>query len=369
VTDAELDSRLHQLESRWRADPSSRLFLQLAEELRRAGRHAEASRVLEQGLAIHPDTISALVALGRCRLDDGDPRRAAEALSRAVELDPSQWVANKLLVEAWIRLGEPQRAAERLAVYRLVNDRDAESEALAQRIDELRASSGAEPFALDRTAPPPPLELRAVRRAARSAAPFGEIAGPQSGARILDYFTRQGIFVTPNPAVPAGGTAAAPSDGEIVAVTEVEPRSTATTSATAAEEDVPRFSMRYIGEEVEREVTEGPTGVATPAAVSAAPLLREADEDAILEPHGSATLAALYLRQGHLEEAEQQYRTVLQAKPGAATALAGLEEIRRRRAAGSAEVEIPAVGLTQRKVKVLRDLLARVRRGRERHVS
>jgi len=98
-------------------------------------------------------------------------------------------------------------------------------------------------------------------------------------------------------------------------------------------------------------------------------LLREADEDAILEPHGSATLAALYLRQGHLEEAEQQYRTVLQAKPGAATALAGLEEIRRRRAAGSAEVEIPAVGLTQRKVKVLRDLLARVRRGRERHVS
>jgi tetratricopeptide (TPR) repeat protein len=367
VTDAELDSRLHQLESRWRADRSSRLFLQLAEELRRAGRNEEATKVLEEGLESHPDTISALVALGRCRLDAADPRRAAEALGRAVELDPSQWVANKLLVDAWIRLREPQRATERLAIYRLINDRDPESDELARRIAALQAESEghAQPFALDRPGVLP-LELPAGARAtSRASSPFEALATPAAAARILDYFSRQGVF----PAAPARLSTAPRADGARSPAAPAAAAAAALVPATS-EEAPPRFSMRYIGEEVERESVEEPSAQASPPtpAPTGSGLSRETDEDAILEPHGSATLAALYLRQGHLDEAEQQYRTVLHAKPGDVAALAGLEEILRRRQTAAAAV--PA-GLTQRKLGVLEQFLGRIRRaaGRERHVS
>lgn len=136
---------LAELRRRWQAEPGSRVFLQLAEGYRRADRHAEAVEVLEKGVAQHPDHVSAHVALGRVRLDMGEPGNAAKALERALELDVTNLVANKLLIEAYLARGERERARQRLDLYRLLNDSDPDLADLRRRIDGGRT-----------TAPPPP---------------------------------------------------------------------------------------------------------------------------------------------------------------------------------------------------------------------
>src|SRR5258708_18727353 len=114
--------RLTQLRARWQGDPSSRVFLQLAEEYRHLGRVQDALAVLESGLTEHPRYLSALVAKGRCLLELGDAGQARGVLERLVQQDPTQMVANKLLVRAYLETGEPQRAGQRLDLYTVLND-------------------------------------------------------------------------------------------------------------------------------------------------------------------------------------------------------------------------------------------------------
>ena len=77
------DYNLTYLRERWERDRSSRIFLQLAEEYRRRGLHAEALEVLQTGLAAHPGYLAAQVALGR----DGVPsdREQERAVRRGRE--------------------------------------------------------------------------------------------------------------------------------------------------------------------------------------------------------------------------------------------------------------------------------------------
>nr|MBP9825785.1 hypothetical protein [Thermoanaerobaculia bacterium] len=93
----------------------------------------------------------------------------------------------------------------------------------------------------------------------------------------------------------------------------------------------------------------------------------------------SSTLGELYLSQGHLDEAEESFLSVLEARPGDSAALAGLESVRQQRGdesgafaeevANTEESNVIVGGLTARKAALLRDFLARIRRGAERHVS
>jgi hypothetical protein len=83
----------------------------------------------------------------------------------------------------------------------------------------------------------------------------------------------------------------------------------------------------------------------------------------------SATLGELFLAQGHLDEAEHEFRAVLAARPADPTARAGLEQIARRRPAPAPPEAVPVAvaratgpGLTRRKVETLRGYLERLRR-------
>ncbi|HEX2162987.1 MAG TPA: tetratricopeptide repeat protein, partial [Thermoanaerobaculia bacterium] len=127
--------RLAELRRRWQAEPGSRLFLQLAEEYRRAERHGEAVEVLQAGLADHPNHVSAHVALGRARLAMGEADAAVGSLERALDLDATNLVANKALVEAYLAQGEREKARQRLDLYRLLNDADPDVPELRRRID------------------------------------------------------------------------------------------------------------------------------------------------------------------------------------------------------------------------------------------
>ena len=63
--------RIDELRRRIEREPGSRLFSQLAEELRKEGDLTEAIRVARAGLAAHPNYPSARLTLGRALFDTG----------------------------------------------------------------------------------------------------------------------------------------------------------------------------------------------------------------------------------------------------------------------------------------------------------
>jgi Flp pilus assembly protein TadD len=137
------EERLGDLLRTWEESPSPRVGLQLAEEHRRAGRHADARAVLERSLESHPGHLSSLVALGKSQLDLGEPAAAAGRFETVLERDPTHLVAGKLLIEAHLRRGDGAGARRRLEHYRLLNAGDPELEDLERRTDELEAAEPA----------------------------------------------------------------------------------------------------------------------------------------------------------------------------------------------------------------------------------
>lgn len=221
MPDPGAEARLAQLEERWRRDPGSRIFLQLAEELRRSGRLSRAVEVLREGLVLHPHYPSALVALGRNLIENGEPKEAAEVLERALAQDPTQLVATKLAVEAHLQNGSSAEARARLDLYRLFNDRDDEITDLDRRLAELERDfrQGAEPEAPAVRAASVPVEPPSAAeeeapfdwtpalttaeldfspeprlRVGRDAAPFGSLAFLGAEIRFAEACRREGIF-------------------------------------------------------------------------------------------------------------------------------------------------------------------------------
>ena len=96
----------------------------LAEEYRRLGRRDEAAEVLETTLKAQPRHTAVQVALGRCRLEVGDPQGALDVLRDVLERDPLQLVANQLVIESLIEAGQAGTAGQRLHHYQALNARD-----------------------------------------------------------------------------------------------------------------------------------------------------------------------------------------------------------------------------------------------------
>ncbi len=382
------------LEERWNREPGSRIFLQLAEELRRSGRLARAIEVLREGLVLHPGYPSALVALGRDLLENGDPLEAADVLERALGQDPTQFVATKLAVEAHLQNRDAAQARTRLDLYRLFNDYDDEISDLARRLSELERGPGtasveprstetgpaaveAAPFDWSPALATAELSFEPAARATprRDPMPFGPLAAGDASALFALACRRDGIFavtvsevaVASRPDPTASAASAAPLEAEARAsvlepVAEPEPRSTLALPPVEQPETVSPappwggrsrmeeleheesafttpFSPREIGAEVERETIEEPFDEVF-ASAPASPRL----PDPAGGPQSSATLGRLYLDQGHLEEAERSFRAVLDARPDDVAAARGLEEVVRRRTVSPSADEETASG-------------------------
>ncbi len=371
--------RVSQLRARWEADPTSRIFLQLAEEYRHQGRVKEALEVLERGLREHPGYLSALVAKGRCHLELGEPQLARGVLERVVKQDATQMVANKLLVRAYLETSEPAKARERLDLYSLLNDSDPEIEELRRRIkaaerasdpDDTQPGTAASPFAAvpEPGAPADVFDL--------GAEPAPAVAAPAGGGDVFDL-----DLPAPAPAhrpvedvfqledVPAAAPVAAaaeelkplavvPTAEDPFAMPEAE--SQAQEDEEAADGDLfPGLASRTTREryfaalsaegifaldlpaelsvavtspppEIEIEEVEPPASAPVwerePEPEIPEPLPMEPVSDAV-EPAATVTLGDLYLRQGHLREAEGIFRGVLEREPDNAAAHQGLERI------------------------------------------
>jgi tetratricopeptide (TPR) repeat protein len=466
MSDGAFPDRLSQLRNRWEADPTSRIFLQLAEEYRHQGRVRDALGILEKGLKEHPGYLSALVAKGRCLLELEEPEEARTVLERVVKQDPTQMVANKLLVRAYLDTGEPERARERLDLYSLLNDSDSEIEELRRRIRAMDQAPRTEkpdpaqeqpanvPFP-NLGAPTPPLfgkdpansrafdvfDLDAPAQPSRqvedvfqldvapppAAAPASVAAGtdlfdldalaepaavvveepePEDGdvfpglgtrasrQRYLAALDSEGLFsLGPAPAAPAPVMPEAESVPE--PEPEPEPAALPAEPAWAVEESFPMVEAA------------SPWAPAPPVTVESEPPIFELDEPSPWaaepvsltpepepEPIATATLGELYLKQGHLQEAERIFEEVLRREPGSPAAQAGRARLAAMAAAPPEPAAPPAMagergpldarsllagfdpssapagaaGVNARRAFVLRQYLQHIREGSQRHV-
>lgn len=411
-----LPDRVTQLRARWEADPASRIFLQLAEEYRHVGRVSEALAVLEAGLKEHPGYLAALIAKGRCLLELGQAEAARDVLERVVKQDATQIVANKLLVRAYLETGQNDLARERLELYTLLHDADPEVDDLRRRIEgnagaavtaSTRTMAGTDdvfdldlPAAAARPAledvfelspppalltPPAPLTMAPAPTPATPAPPaaavaqapepdllaspddpFPELVSRDTRRRYLSALHSEGLFdlgelgeiappvpgswdLAPEPAAPAAPTAGTLEPETAADLFELAPEPGQAPPPMPPMPLMPLIAEEPVWEPEEAEETEETEETAKEE-------WPEPAERAVgaLEP-ATVTLGQLYLRQGHLGEAEGLFREVLEREPGNAAARAGLAEAaelaarsegsaRSARSAGSArsEASVPA---------------------------
>jgi tetratricopeptide (TPR) repeat protein len=401
MTDGSFPDRLAQLKARWESDPTSRIFLQLAEEYRHQGRIQEALAVLDRGLQEHPGYLSALVAKGRCHLELGEAEAARSVLERVVKQDATQMVANKLLVRAYLDTGEPARARERLDLYSLLNDSDPEIADLRRQIKLMDRPKEKEPqvpedslfdlgparpvhddiFDLGAAAAPMPVteDIFALEEPAFEESDgdlFPGLVSRSTRERYLASLASEGIFEV-------GITPMAPSEVPLISEPPgptllVPPIAMPEEPPLPAESDlaVTRFEPPGISEpepvvedaswleeippvpEVAASVLEDLAPIPPPVPpaeepaedlwadedITPLPELEELEpEPAPAQPVATATLGEIYLRQGHADEAERIFREVLEREPGNGAALAGLERVEEARRAPQAPP--PAVAL------------------------
>ncbi len=420
------EHRLAGLRRRWDEDRSSTAFVPLAEEYRRLGRLQDALTVLEQGMKAAPNYLSARVALGRCRLDLGDAQGASEMFEQVVQQDPTQLVASKLLVDAYLRSGRPQQARERLNLYAVLNDRDPELDDLRRRVQQAARDAEAAEFAalpvaevteepeFEWTLAPEPVSetstaaLDAAHQE-RHEAPVPD--PPPISASIAALGSSGEVFRLPPVEAPrpvldglaprarpprpssAGtvfeglGTAgarrryvAALLHGEVFGTPAPQAAEPAASPAAA-----PRTAPPVVGPQDAESMTASPTPRVVSPASAVAPVWTapanppsaeevwteevpdEPLEATVPQPPGpveaTATLGELYLSQGHSREAESIFQRVLETQPDNPAAREGLQTARRGAESG------PRPGVTARKIEFLQSYLKRLRKVSERHVS
>ena len=397
MTDAAFPDRLTQLRAKWEADPTSRVFLQLAEEYRHLGRVKDALAVLEKGLKEHPGYLSALVAKGRCHLELRDGEAARAVLERVVKQDATQMVANKLLVRAYLETGEPGKARERLDLYSLLNDSDPEIEELRRRIKAMdRPAPAEEPRQMD--ADPFALEPQVPRR---------DLAADVFDLAPAPWETGTDVLPRGEPATPGVAPAPAVVTAEAPAVESEEAGGLLFLGLASA--DSRRRYLDGLGAEglfTFEPVVDDSAWLEEASETSYALLPVETEEAPVVaapapagedlwgedqpagEPMATATLGQLYLRQGHHAEAERIFHEVLRREPDNPAARAGLEHMAGPAAPEPAGRKAPpldaaqllagfqpaagqagAAGVAARKVFLLNRYLQRLRRGSARDVS
>lgn len=339
MTTADPETRIADLKARWEAEPSSRIFVQLADEYRRAGNTAEAIEVLTKGLASQPNYVTAQAALGRCHLAAGDAGSAIEVLTRVMEQDPSHPLAGKLLVEAHLQTGDLDEANKRLEHYRMVADSGPEIEDLEERLETARSEQSAEAQAPALAAEPPAasaaeedvFNLGSVELSIPSDDPFDlpaptetaslpEAAAVPESAPVSDDPFQLGpppevATRVPGPVgedEPFGDLLGAPDldrwsqdlDREgIFRLEGVEDRVTSRLEPGLEDDLVQDFSPEDL------ELDES-----------------ELDEDAKSE-EATVTLGQLYMAQGHRQEAAKIFRKVLERDPDNAVSRRALAEL------------------------------------------
>ncbi len=133
---------IEKLKARLEKDPSSKLFVPLAEEYRKAGMYDEAIEVLLKELEKQPGYTTARVSLGKIYLERGQTEKARGEFEKVVAAVPDNLFAQKKLAEIYISTGDSERAVTCLRKVLEINSRDDEAR---QTLESLTGSDRKSP--------------------------------------------------------------------------------------------------------------------------------------------------------------------------------------------------------------------------------
>jgi tetratricopeptide (TPR) repeat protein len=158
--------KIADLKRRLAAEPSSRLFIELAREYFESGQLEAAANVCNRGLKKHPSYLSARVLLGRVCFDMGRVEESREAMESVLAQAPDNLVARRVIAEICAEQGDDAGALERYRALLAFSPGDADTK---KRIAQLEAKLAA-------VVPDPPVETPSSVEpsAAREAAPARE---------------------------------------------------------------------------------------------------------------------------------------------------------------------------------------------------
>ena len=364
-------SEIEKLEKRWAENPKGRNFAPLADAYRKAGELDRAIELCTAGLELHPDYVSAHIVFGRCLMDQKNDPGASDVFRKVLALDPENVLALKILAEIAERGHRYDEAVDwltRLLSADPMNGDAAEALTRARsRAARFTGHSSPSPAAAPARAAAPERVVRLVPEPARapSFTPKATPALPpppppprrdfvvehESESRVADA-------VPTKSAPPAGeietydGTLdfnsvahdAAKAEGlEVQEEVELKPQDLVVEGlahtqyesglAPPPEDEQPTIDLPLImPDEVTAESGGGgpvpaaqrapvaPRGAAPamPAAVTLSDDDGAADTAALsrAEPVVTETMAELYLRQGHRDEALRVYQALLAQRPG-----------------------------------------------------
>lgn len=289
------DARIRDLRRRLELDPSSRLFVTLAEEYRKTGLLAEALSTLQKGLLAHPNYLSAHVALGRAYLEAGQITEAIATFTKVLTSDPGNLVSAKSLADIYFSRGESVEAIKKYKLYRaLSGDRTVDDIIERLSVDLAPPPPPARSIETAALPPPPPFfngrptgPIRTSREISFGAKRADEI-GESSDVRFVSFDPEDSVFRKP------GGEAGS------LPVSRDIPVGSSPFSAAEPATPPPSPAPAY----------EDPTT----RALRATEVLR-AEEPAPPPDAQGRTLADLYFAQGHYAEALAIYDDLVTANP------------------------------------------------------
>jgi len=341
-------SEIDKLEARFRDNPKGRNFAPLADAYRKAGLIDNAVDLCQNGLKLHPDYVSAYIVYARCLVDKKDDAAALGVFKQVLGLDGENIIALRGLAELAERNGKYEEEVAWLS--RLLNadpmNGDA-AEALARAKGKAGAATApmAKPdFAVDHETPEPVTLTPAAAPSAPSPdvenfenpISFNPNAHEAAKADGLEVQEDVELNAQQIEQVEVEGLARTQYEGGgMFKLDAPEPASRGEGGGPDLDEALPQVDLPLIMPDDEIRPARPPAPPAPPppsppppppppppaARVPAAVALSDDDgaaDTATLsqaEPVLTETMAELYLRQGHQQDALRVYQALLAQRP------------------------------------------------------
>ena len=330
--------RIDELRKRLEKEPGSRLFAQLAEELRKGGDLADAVRVARDGLGKHPGYASARMTLGRALLDQGDVSGAKVEFEEVLKGAPDNILARRFLGECLEAEGDLAGALARYNQTLLLSPGDAGVVARRRVVEEHLAEAS---------------RVATVRTVGETPIPVSE------AEEEMEVQVGHAAHTDLIPAGIAAPTSAAEAPIPLSKVEEeefeLERAHEAPVAGWAGEASEPKAGPG--GEAVfEFEEAQAELEGALDTAVTESPEVEHGRDGDLTSP----TLAELYFSQGFPDRALEVYRRLLAGDPGnerLQARVAEIENLQRKADSGSSAATVTTDPRAARRVAVERSIV------------
>jgi tetratricopeptide (TPR) repeat protein len=363
MADKEFSPEIIKLMDKIAKNPTSRLFVPLAEEYLKSDMPDEAILVLVDGIKNHPTYVAARVMLGKIYLQKKQIAEAKKEFEQVIEVNPENILAGKKLTAIYQSEREIQKAFDLCKKILMIDPSDKETKVLLSSLEQELASLpkpesiptpdpdvtktdtillsideksqdlpaavlspnpekeepplGESPSSITPMIPseqerlillsPPILEMKEPSDLLPLSLEEALELVPVEEIKLLDDYEGSGEVQT--------FEEASPDDSVITEEVKIDP--------ALVVEAQPKIEF---DESLKNASVEEPVTVDEPLAVESVPFqLAESSLEAESEEMATSSLASLYMTQGHFNEAVEVYRKILAQDPSDIESLKGLE--------------------------------------------